>query len=636
MTENIIIYFLFFSSFLLWVINIVAQILKLTYVLQLKEYRWDRICDFLKSPEGRRFVFTPFFYAYLLFIFILVFLVVFSLVSSIPAILFPLCVFLFYCSGFFIIIKKLRLHTLHRPHWTKKSLLLVSFSLLMMFLSPPIFDEELSLLHLLYDLMYSSWIVLFLSPFLLIYNFFVPFFVLFWFLILQVGTVFVKKYLYSKAEKKIRVLPHLTVIGITGSYGKSSTKEFLATILLKKFHVLATPANVNSEIGVAQIILKRLDPLYDIFIVEMGAYKKGEIALISKMTQPKIGILTAINEQHISLFGSIENIKNAKYELVESLPDDGFAIFNGDNEYCVELFNQTKKPKLLYSTRFTHLDNHAIMKNEVDTQDQSDTHRTMNKRKENNEAKQKVFEGAIQKTSNMYATDIRSTVDGIRCTVHKENDQHDFFIPVLGIHNVSNLLAAVAAASYLGMSLSEISEATRDIQPRKKTLMPLQGINGTLIIDDSYSANPDGVIAALEYIDSLAVTNSLKVAKKIMIMRGMIELGKKSAEAHKRVGKKAAEVCDLVIFTTTDFFSDFLAGAKQSASESKKNKISMVEKKAATFGDTDFFGDEIEENVLQISSPEKIIEKVKPYFSEGNIFLLENRIPSQIIRKLTC
>ncbi|MBI2463728.1 hypothetical protein HYV57_02120 [Candidatus Peregrinibacteria bacterium] len=676
--------FLFFSIFFLWVINIAAQILKLTYIIQLKEYRWDRILDFLKSPEGRRSIFTPFFFVYLLIILLVFFIIVFSWTSLISPFVFLTNVFLFYSAGFFIILKKLRDHSLLRPRWTKKSFLFVSLSFLMMlfvplifilvfifaqmnsdffiysfyFISRLLFLDTFLMIRNLFDLLYRGWILSLMSPFLFIYNLFVPFFVLFWFLILQAGTIFIKKYMYWRAAKKITSMSHLTVIGITGSYGKSTTKEFLTTILSKKFQVLATPANVNSEIGVAQIILKKLTPTHDIFIVEMGAYKKGEIALISKMTQPKIGIMTAINEQHISLFGSIENIKQAKYELMESLPDDGLALFNGDNDYCVELYKKTKKPKLLYS----------VQKTDDERVDKDFSHG-------------KNVDSAKKQSSDISATNVKGTQDGIRCTLHKkplknlvslqncsskgtsekhhfgnENEQQDFFVPVPGIHNVSNLLAAAATASYFGMSLAEISEAAKHIQPREKTLKLMAGIRNTLIIDDSYSANPDGVMAALEYLDSLAAP------KKIMIMRGMIELGEKSAEAHKRVGKKAAEVCDLVIFTTTDFFSDFLAGAMEIINRSEisyshvshpavsHSKISHPEnpysengkgtsekrnfgnENVGFFNDAAFFNHN--EKVLQISSAEEIMEKVNPYVSDGNIFLLENRIPSQIILAL--
>jgi len=140
------------------------------------------------------------------------------------------------------------------------------------------------------------------------------------------------------------------VIGITGSYGKSSTKEFLATILSAKYKVCKTSANRNSEIGVAETVLRELKPEHEIFIVEMGAYRTGEIKAICDIVHPTIGVLTAVSEQHLALFGSLEATKKAKYELIEALPENGIAIFNADNRATRELAEQTLKPKRLYST----------------------------------------------------------------------------------------------------------------------------------------------------------------------------------------------------------------------------------------------------------------------------------------------
>ncbi|GAI48689.1 unnamed protein product, partial [marine sediment metagenome] len=134
---------------------------------------------------------------------------------------------------------------------------------------------------------------------------------------------------------------NLLVVGITGSYGKTSTKEFLATVLSKRFNVLKTKEHQNSEIGISRCILNELKPEHKVFIVEMGAYGKGGIKLLCDIAKPKIGILTGMNEQHLALFGSQENIIKTKYELIENLPSDGMAIFNGNNKYCSELYGKT-------------------------------------------------------------------------------------------------------------------------------------------------------------------------------------------------------------------------------------------------------------------------------------------------------
>ncbi|MCD6500567.1 hypothetical protein J7K42_00930 [bacterium] len=166
-------------------------------------------------------------------------------------------------------------------------------------------------------------------------------------LVFQIPTVILTTRILKKAAKKREKFKNLLVIGITGSYGKTSTKEFLAKILSKKFKVLKTPQHINAEIGIAKIILNQLNRDHQIFICEIGAYERGKIKEVCQMIKPKIGILTGISEQHLSTFGSLENIIKGKYELIESLPSDGLAIFNGQNKYCRELFEKTKIQKKL-------------------------------------------------------------------------------------------------------------------------------------------------------------------------------------------------------------------------------------------------------------------------------------------------
>jgi UDP-N-acetylmuramoyl-tripeptide--D-alanyl-D-alanine ligase len=160
-------------------------------------------------------------------------------------------------------------------------------------------------------------------------------------LLLGVPTRIVKRHIIGRASKKMRRYPQLIVIGVTGSYGKTSVKTILAHILSGAKRVIATPEHVNTDIGIARFILSAKGGSAsgvktdftgaDIVIVEMGAYKRGEIQIMCDMVKPTIGILTAINEQHLSLFGSMKNIQSAKYESLRSLPQDGLAVTNRDN-----------------------------------------------------------------------------------------------------------------------------------------------------------------------------------------------------------------------------------------------------------------------------------------------------------------
>lgn len=149
-----------------------------------------------------------------------------------------------------------------------------------------------------------------------------------------------KKLITLLAKKKIEKAKNLLIIGITGSYGKSLTKEVIAEALSLKFKVLKTPASTNTEMGIAKTILYKLRAEHQIFVVEMGAYKKGEIAKICELVKPRIGIISGINEQHLALFGNLKNTIKAKSELLNELPADGLALFNSKNKYCRALFRR--------------------------------------------------------------------------------------------------------------------------------------------------------------------------------------------------------------------------------------------------------------------------------------------------------
>ena len=333
-------------------------------------------------------------------------------------------------------------------------------------------------------------------------------------LFFQIPANIIIKRILKEAEQKRKGFENLTVIGITGSYGKTAVKEFLYEILSEKFNVLKTEKNINAEIGIAQTILNELKPEHQIFIAEIGAYEIGKIKQVCEIIKPKIGILTGINEQHLSTFGSLENIRKAKNEILE----------------CSEI-------KIDYN----HLD--------------------------------------------LTATDI---VTGKEFVSFKVNGV-DFKVNLLGKHNIQNILLAASCAKKLGMSLEEISKACLKIKPEQGGMKFLKR-NGLIILDASYSANPDGVIADLDYLQIYS-------GSKIIVMPCLIELGKVSKEVHKRIGRKIAEICDFAIITTKDYFKEIKG----------ENK-----------------------NVLLIENPKDIIAKVRELSNQETVILLEGRVPDLI------
>ncbi len=316
---------------------------------------------------------------------------------------------------------------------------------------------------------------------------------------------------FATASTIIRTRPELITIGITGSYGKTSTKEFLATLLSERFRVQSTPAHVNTEIGIANVVRRRLRPDTEVFVCELGAYRIGEIARAAAIVRPRVGILTAISDQHLALFGSQDAIVRAKGELLRALPPEGTAIINGDQALCEEALRGVSVRHIM---RFGHGPDADIRAEAVTVGERSLTLR-----------------------------------------VAAGEDRTDLTVPLLGHLQVPNLLAAIAAARTLGLSAEEIVSAARGITPLPRTMEPMDLQDGTLVIDDSYSANPDGVLAAIE------VLQHVPRARRAVMLAPMIEPGARAGSEHQRVGERLAALQpERIVFTGSDFANDLAAG----------------------------------------------------------------------------
>ena len=404
MKEIILLFLIFF-----WFFHIQQRIFYSLYFWQIKEYRLDRFLEEVKRKKS--FIFPK-----VAFLALFLFLFLFFLDSDFPKLYF-IASFYFILgirSLYFLIARKWRL-----PKFTKKMLLLYALCSLLLFF------------FVLYFIEFE-----FIS-FLLIFEVLFPVFIFACVEFLQVPVFLIKKQISRKAREKRKQFKDLIVIGITGSYGKTSTKEFLNVILSQKYKVLKTEGNNNTEIGVAQTVLRKLKKEHQIFICEMAAYRIGEIKTICEIVKPKIGILTGINEQHMALFGSQENIVKAKFELIESLPADGIAFFNGNNKFCQELY-------------------------------QIAPHRTCLPR----------MKLAFVRGSGAGQAKIKKFLYG------QGADSADS----------ENIAGAIGVAKELGMREEEIAVGKEKIKP---WLQVKKGINGLNIIDATYSANPTGVISHL-------------------------------------------------------------------------------------------------------------------------------------------
>ncbi|MFW5691704.1 MAG: Mur ligase family protein [Chloroflexota bacterium] len=243
------------------------------------------------------------------------------------------------------------------------------------------------------------------------------------------------------------------------------------------------------------------------FVVEMGAYIEGEIARICDLTPPRISVVTEIGPQHLERFGSLENIATAKYEIIRALPEDGVAVFNWDNPHVRAMYARGY-PR----TRI------AVSKT--------------------------VDPAAVPADGPRFiATDITETLDGLHFTIHdrQTGDQQRIQAPVLGVHNVTNILLATAIAVHEGMTLSDVAFRARGLHPAESRLVRQTTSAGITIINDAYSANPAGVVSALK------VLGMHEGGRRLLVTPGMVELGDLHEQENSRLGKVAAQYATDVI-----------------------------------------------------------------------------------------
>ncbi len=298
----------------------------------------------------------------------------------------------------------------------------------------------------------------------------------------------------NEAKRIINDLPNLTVVGLTGSYGKTSTKFYLEKLLSAKYNVLMTPESYNTTMGVVKVVRGQLNATHEIFLCEMGAKNVGEIKEICDIVHPRHGIITSIGPQHLESFKSIDNIIKTKFELADSLPSDGMIFLNFDNEY---------------------IRNHNCDKIKV------------------------TYGLSPDGGTDYYADEITVSEKGTQFTVHHGDESKQFSTKLIGSHNVQNIVGAIAVANSLGVPLEQLIQPVRRLECVPHRLQIINGANST-IIDDAFNSNPSGAKAAL---DTLAVFDGYKV----LITPGMIELGEKEYELNKTFGSQAAEVCDYCI-----------------------------------------------------------------------------------------
>lgn len=301
----------------------------------------------------------------------------------------------------------------------------------------------------------------------------------------------------TKARKKLAAYKDLIKIGITGSYGKTTAKNILAAMLEKKYSVLKTPSSYNTPMGIAKTVNYELNDSHGVFIAEMGARYKGDIAKLARIVSPDIGIITAVGNQHLATFKTVENIASAKYELVKGLKEGGTAVFSSDNEYTLKMYDYTEGRKKLAG---------------------------------------KVDSGKADVTYG----EVSFGRDGTGFTLNFGNEKAHIKTLLLGRHIPSLVSLCAAVAIELGVSVSDIADAVRNLKPVEHRLQLIE--NGDItVIDDAYNSNTEGVKIALEVLGAFD-------SPRVIITPGLVELGEEENKANYEFGCNIASVADYAFF----------------------------------------------------------------------------------------
>ena len=345
------------------------------------------------------------------------------------------------------------------------------------------------------------------------------------------------------------------VIGITGSVGKTSTKELTHAVLSSRYRTFKSPGNRNSILGLP-LALFDLQKEYEKAVLEMGMYTIGEIETLCDMTSPKVGVVTLVGAVHLERAGSMENIVKAKQELVEALPADGVAILNKDDARVMSMANHTQA---------------------------------------------RIFTYGLDNTADLWANNIHSQgLDGVRFTLHYQDEAIVVQAPLLGRHSVHTSLRAAAVGLIEELTWDEILHGLRDTAVQLR-LVTVPGPKNSIIIDDTYNASPNSVLAALNLMDDLD-------GRSVAVLGDMLELGHLEEEAHRQVGLRVAEVAERLV---------------------------TVGKRACWIGEEAIASGLPKENVVMVENSETAVPVLENLIEEKDVVLIKGSLGMQMDKIIT-
>ena len=360
---------------------------------------------------------------------------------------------------------------------------------------------------------------------------------------------------FRDAQRILKSRKDLIRIGITGSWGKTSVKFILGTILEEKYHTLVTPASFNTPMGVTKVIRSRLEPGHRVFVAEMGARHVGDIKEMCRLVHPEIGILTSVGPQHLDTFKTLDRVIKTKYELIDALPADGRSFFADDGDICRNLYEKTTK--------------------------------------------EKTISGLDPTYDDVWAENITYSPEGSEFDLCRKGERTPCHSQLLGELNIRNILLCASVAFGLGLTAEQIARGIEKIRPIEHRLQLIRNPGGMSVIDDAFNSNIRGARQAFQVLKAFP-------EKRIVVTPGMVELGEKEYEMNREFGEAMADCCDRAILVgkkrSQAISEGLLAGG---FAESNIHVVSSLDeattllRQIVTPGDTVLFENDLPDNYTE-------------------------------------
>lgn len=359
---------------------------------------------------------------------------------------------------------------------------------------------------------------------------------------------------FRDAQRILREHESLIRIGITGSWGKTSVKFILGTLLNEKYNTLITPASFNTPMGVTRIIREKLEPGHRVFVAEMGARHVGDIKEMCRLVHPSIGLLTSVGPQHLDTFRTVERVAKTKYELIDAIPADGSCFFADDGEDGIVrgLYRKTEKDKSL--------------------------------------------SGLDRDTDDVWAEEIRVGAEGSSFLLCTRSERIPCETVLLGELNIRNILLCAAVCLKLGMTGKEIARGVRKLQPVEHRLQLTVKPGGIHVIDDAFNSNIRGAVQAFRVLKEFP-------GKRIVVTPGMVELGDQEEAMNREFGKAMADCCDLAILVGRKRSEEIRKGLTEGGFRDENirtvadlNEAAELLRTEAAAGDTVLFENDLPDN----------------------------------------